>query len=154
VLIRGRTLYAANVGDSRALLISEDQKVLQLTIDQLPDDPVEMRRIQKAGGRVQPILNQINGKFTGPNRMFLATEDIPGLVVSRTIGDYKAHQAGIISQPEIFEINVHPEDQTLVIGSEAVFQYLSNEDIAKIVEEFYEANSAEKAANSIVARAT
>ena len=42
--------------------------------------------------------------------MFLPNIDVPGLEVSRTIGDYKAHTAGIIAKPEIFEINVHPED--------------------------------------------
>ena len=72
VVLKGRHLYASNVGDSRAILITAQSEVFQLTKDQKPDDPVEMARIKSCGGRVKPLCSQINGKFIGPNRVWLA----------------------------------------------------------------------------------
>ena len=62
-----------------------------------------MKRIVNAGGRVQPLKSQINGKFCGPNRVWLAKEDVPGLAMSRSLGDYVAHSVGVIAEPIVKE---------------------------------------------------
>jgi serine/threonine protein phosphatase PrpC len=72
VVMKGRTLYASNVGDSRVIMITAQKEVYQLTKDQKPDDPEEMARILNCGGRVKPLCSQINGKHIGPNRVWLA----------------------------------------------------------------------------------
>ena len=51
-LLKGRSLYTANSGDSRAILINKQGKVAAITEDQKPDDREEMKRIVNAGGRV------------------------------------------------------------------------------------------------------
>jgi hypothetical protein len=38
----------------------------------------------------------------GPHRVWLKNENIPGLAMSRSFGDYVAHQVGVSSEPEIF----------------------------------------------------
>jgi hypothetical protein len=44
------------------------------------------------------------GEFVGPHRVWLANRNTPGLAMSRSIGDYKAHEAGVIAEPEV---NMH-----------------------------------------------
>ena len=52
-LIINDTLYAINLGDSRALLSSNNGQTLrQITRDHKPNDPIEKERIENAGGQV------------------------------------------------------------------------------------------------------
>ena len=52
-LIINDTLYAINLGDSRALFSSNNGQILrQITRDHKPDDPIEKNRIENAGGQV------------------------------------------------------------------------------------------------------
>ena len=62
-----------------------------------------MLRIVRAGGRVHPSKDSM-GEFVGPHRVWLANRNTPGLAMSRSIGDYKAHEAGVIAEPEV---NMH-----------------------------------------------
>ena len=53
ILIINDTLYAINLGDSRALLSSNNGQTLrQITRDHKPNDPIEKERIENAGGQV------------------------------------------------------------------------------------------------------
>ena len=60
MLIINDILYAINLGDSRALLSIDSGKTLrQITRDHKPNDPIEKKRIEKAGGKVY-YANKIN----------------------------------------------------------------------------------------------
>ena len=53
ILIINNTLYAINLGDSRALLSSNSGQTLrQITRDHKPEDPIEKERIENAGANV------------------------------------------------------------------------------------------------------
>ena len=53
VMTIDRTVYIVNVGDSRALLSTEQGKnTIQLTKDHRPNDPAERKRIMQAGGKI------------------------------------------------------------------------------------------------------
>ncbi len=77
VLFQENSLYVANTGDSRAILISEkpgklvdildDWEVVNLSRDHKPEIPSEKSRIEKNGGRVD-AFRDINGKVLGPYR--------------------------------------------------------------------------------------
>ncbi|KRY14821.1 putative protein phosphatase 2C F42G9.1, partial [Trichinella patagoniensis] len=69
-LVVNKTLYVANVGDSRCVLC-RDGKAIDLSVDHKPEDEIETDRIQKAGGQ---ITN--DGRVNG------------GLNLSRAIGDH------------------------------------------------------------------
>lgn len=114
-----------------------------------------MARIKKAGGAVKPLRSKINGKFIGPDRVWLSDSvNVPGLAMSRSIGDYLAHTAGVTAEPEVTEYALQPDDLILVIGSDGLFEFLSNEEIAYIVTDFYNMGQAEAAANAVVSLAS
>ena len=77
-------------------------------------------------------------------------ENIPGLAMSRSFGDHAAVEVGVISEPEILEMNLVEDDKFIVIASDGVWEFLSNEEVVKIVEPFYKTNSAEKAADALI----
>ena len=52
-LITADSIYCANSGDSRAILVSKTGKVTELSQDHKPDDPGEMKRIKQGGGFVE-----------------------------------------------------------------------------------------------------
>ena len=79
---------------------------------------------------------------------------MPGLEMSRSIGDYLAHTAGVIAEPEVTEYSLWPDDLILVVGTDGLFEFLSNNEIAKIVSEYYPSDHAEAAANSLVSAAS
>jgi len=57
--------------------------------------------------------------------------------MSRSIGDYKAHSVGVIAEPVVTDYLLRPDDNIIVIGSDGVFEFLANEEIAAIVYPFY-----------------
>lgn len=53
VFIYNGMCYVANLGDSRAVLVSENgQKCYQITKDHKPSNPSEQKRIIEAGGKI------------------------------------------------------------------------------------------------------
>ena len=52
VAIRNGRYYAANAGDSRAILVKASGEVVELSKDHKPNDPDERRRVEAAGGVV------------------------------------------------------------------------------------------------------
>jgi|TARA_B110000285_G_scaffold227968_1_gene290163 serine/threonine protein phosphatase PrpC len=77
-------------------------------------------------------------------------ESFPGLAMSRSLGDAVAHTVGVSSIPEVKSFLVGVDDKFIVIGSDGVWEFLTNENIAEIVFPFYKLNQPETAANEIV----
>jgi serine/threonine protein phosphatase PrpC len=129
-------LYVANIGDSRCVLcrkVGEDKfEALPLSIDQKPENPKEKERILQAGGRVEPLPGP-PGEDCGPPRVWLAEADIPGLAMSRSIGDEISQRVGVISVPEIVEHDIKNNDVMIVWASDGVWEFLSNENACDIL---------------------
>ena len=150
VLIKGSVLYCANVGDSRALVARQMNDSssstssgrhwmsIALSRDHKPDDKVESARIVQCNGRVESYQDE-NGNPVGPSRVWLKNQDLPGLAMSRSLGDAVAASVGVIPDPEILEFLLTPEDKFIVIGSDGVFEFLSNEEVVKIGVPFWKA---------------
>ena len=76
-------------------------KPCSVTEDHKPDLPSEQKRIERMGGRVWAMT--YDDGVDGPPRVWLKDQELPGLAMSRSIGDEVAKRAGVISNPEIFE---------------------------------------------------
>ena len=56
-------------------------------------------------------------------------ENIPGLAMSRSIGDNLVGCVGVIWEPEIFEFDLQFQDKFLIIASDGVWEFIENEEI-------------------------
>mmetsp|Transcript_32898 Transcript_32898/g.42282 ORF Transcript_32898/g.42282 Transcript_32898/m.42282 type:complete len:153 (-) Transcript_32898:327-785(-) len=75
----------------------------RITIDHRPGDIEEKRRILEAGGRVFGI--SYDDGHEGPARLWLPTMDLPGLAVSRSLGDTIGKEfAGLSDNPDFMEV--------------------------------------------------
>lgn len=122
-------IYCANVGDSRAVLINNDPmsntlKLVEMSKDHKPLDHEERKRIQQHGGRVEPY-KMPNGASIGPARVWKESENVPGLMMSRSFGDKTGHECGIICTPEIRHQKLDSNCVALVLGSDGIFEMLS-----------------------------
>ena len=73
----------------------------------------------------------------GPLRVWHLNENIPGLAMSRSFGDGAAAEVGVIADPEILEMNLTEADKFIVIASDGVWEFLTNEEVVNIVMPHY-----------------
>ncbi|OMJ73986.1 hypothetical protein SteCoe_27197 [Stentor coeruleus] len=167
VLIKNDIIYSACVGHSRAVLGSyinrepllkithlEENKALaevrkrrgsklqkkvfytQLTRDHKPEINEEAQRIRENGGKVKRLLDY-EGNRIGPYRVWENDTNLPGLIMSRSIGDNVAKNIGVISTPDITSINIDwKNDLFLIVGSDGLWDAMANDDVVNFVE-FY-----------------
>jgi len=128
--IKENHLWLANSGDSRAIIVRKTPsgpglKAIDLTVDQKPDTPAEMKRILQMGGHVTPA--SANGS---PSRVW---HNLRGLAMARSIGDHAAATVGVIAEPEITEYDLVEDDYCLVIASDGVWEFLDSQTVADLV---------------------
>ena len=105
-----RILYVANVGDTRAVLGS-NEKAERLSFDHKCTVEKECERIRKSGGVI--IGNRLGGN----------------LAVTRALGDNCMREMGLISIPYLYRRVLRSNDKWLVIGSDGLYDVLSDSDV-------------------------
>ncbi len=95
-----------------------------------------------------------NGKPLGPNRVWMKTHNIPGLAMSRSIGDTVASEIGVISVPDIFEVELKEHDKILVVASDGIWGVLNNEKVMQVAGKYYKSNNADGACEALINEAT
>jgi len=145
------TLHVANIGDSRAVMARRNNsgqiEAIPMSKDQKPDDPEEKKRILDAGGRVAPLPG-LENEDCGPLRVWLAEVNVPGLAMSRSIGDGVCKDVGVTHIPEVISHEVQEEDLFAIWASDGVWEFLSNEEAVNIV--WANRNNIKTAANKLV----
>jgi len=135
-IVRGNHLTGVNIGDSRVIMGKEEggQMVpIDITFDHKPDSPKEKERILACGGRVFAV--EYDDGIDGPPRVWLGHMDVPGLAMSRSLGDVVAHSAGVISDPEFTEFDLDPNtDKFLVVATDGLWEFINNQETLEIVE--------------------
>jgi serine/threonine protein phosphatase PrpC len=140
--------YAANVGDSRAVMALKSNKLpsgghvaKNLTEDQKPDTPAEMRRIKKKGGFVSPPEEE----WGGPARVWLdANMTLPGLAMARSIGDHLVSAIGVCAEPEITQFEVKEDEcKFMVMASDGVWEFIESQPSVDIVQAFIDSSATE-----------
>lgn len=156
VLLVGSYVVCANVGDSRAIIGSStnllDWRVRPLSRDHKPDIPAEYERIVRSNGRVECYVDEY-GNAVGPKRVWKRHEDLPGLAMSRALGDKSAAEAGVVPVPEVVEDKVAADDKVLVLASDGVWEHMENVEVVTVVGELWERGNASEAAERLVAEA-
>ena len=145
-VLRGRTLYVCNVGDSRVILGKTasavggggrvsgggPMTVETISIDHKADIPAEKSRIEKCGGEVRCEI--VDDGEVGPARVFLRGSNIPGLAMSRSLGDTVSKTAGVISVPQTHTVYLESHHTVLVWASDGLWEFCSNAEVLDMVE--------------------
>jgi len=131
-LIDPERVYFLNVGDSRAILVSTEGRILLATKDHKPSDQTERQRIQEAGGTV--LIQRVNGS----------------LAVSRALGDFeyknnqnrRPDQQLVSPEPEItnhtrnLSTSSNKQDEQIafiVLACDGIWDVITNEELATYI---------------------
>lgn len=153
VLVRGRTIYVANAGDSRAVIAEKrgnELVAVDLSIDQTPFRDDELERVKMCGARVL-TLDQIEGLKDpdiqcwgteenddgDPPRLWVPSGMYPGTAFTRSIGDSIAETIGVVATPEIVAMDLTADHPFFVIASDGVFEFLPSQAVVDMVSNFY-----------------
>eukprot|EP01130_Rhizamoeba_saxonica_P017309 TRINITY_DN834_c0_g1_i2.p1 TRINITY_DN834_c0_g1~~TRINITY_DN834_c0_g1_i2.p1 ORF type:complete len:294 (-),score=88.71 TRINITY_DN834_c0_g1_i2:67-948(-) len=143
-IICDNILYTANVGDSEAILISEESGQVShelLTFPHKASDPDEKERIKNLGGHV--FFNRVFGS----------------LAVSRAFGDSRFKKPtssnNFVSHvPYISKKELQPSNLALVLACDGLWDVMSYDETAQLVKENFDNNKDPgEVANALVHKA-
>ncbi|KAI5072537.1 hypothetical protein GOP47_0012643 [Adiantum capillus-veneris] len=133
LLVKKKELVIANVGDSRAILVSRGEgaslRVEQLTVDFKPDLPGELERIRNCKGRVFALEDEPEVA-----RIWLPNENKPGLAMARALGDFCLKEYGLSAVPHVYHRQISEVDEFVVLATDGVWDVMSNEEVASVVD--------------------
>ncbi|CAF1158238.1 unnamed protein product, partial [Didymodactylos carnosus] len=125
-LIGTEKIYFMNVGDSRAILVSPDGKVVMETDDHKPDDPGEIERLQNVAE--SGVITQQDGDI----------KRVRGLAMTRVFGDFqiaKNIKEIVPADPEIIEFTRSKKSPVafIVLACDGIWDVITNEELALII---------------------
>ena len=154
-----------NVGDSRAIVGQEVRsgsgkngetralRALPLSRDQTPYRKDERVRVRKCGARIlsldqmeglEPISDDWGDVNLGeeideggdPPRVWSPNGEYPGTAFTRSLGDMIAEELGVYAEPEILSRDIIAQDKIIVIASDGVFEFLTNQSVIDMCAKF------------------
>ena len=145
-------IISANVGDSRAIkgqynIKTNNWDYIALTRDHKPSEKDEAERIKKSKGIIHPYIDD-DGNYAGPDRVW-KDDELPGLAMSRSFGDEIASSVGVFSEPEVKIFPFNEEDKFIVIASDGLWEYVTNEEVTDIVSEYFEKKDCDGAVSKL-----
>ncbi|XP_076945115.1 putative protein phosphatase 2C 9 [Bidens hawaiensis] len=133
ILIDGRKLWVANVGDSRAVL-SKNGQAIQMSVDHEPS--AERGSIENKGGFVSNMpgdVARVNGQ----------------LAVSRAFGD-KNLKNHLRSDPDVTNADIDANTEILILASDGLWKVVTNQEAVDIA---IKIRDPQKAAKELAAEA-
>jgi serine/threonine protein phosphatase PrpC/CRP-like cAMP-binding protein len=159
---RRNRITICNVGDSRAIIGKQSGRSLKafpLSRDQTPYRRDERARIRATGARILS-LDQIDGlepindhedssnndddlelgeeldEGGDPPRVWSPNGDYPGTAFTRSLGDAMAEDLGVFAEPEMLTREIKAEDRVIVIASDGIYEFLTNQSVVDICAKF------------------
>lgn len=134
----------------------EALKAYPLSRDQTPYRRDERARIRSTGARIlsldqleglEPILDDSQNQDDlelgeeldeggDPPRVWSPNGDYPGTAFTRSLGDAMAEELGVFAEPEMLTREIKPDDRILVIASDGIYEFLTNQSVIDICAKF------------------
>lgn len=57
-------------------------------------------------------------------------EPIPGLAMSRSLGDFIASELGVTAEPEVTRLNIGKEDRFIILASDGVWEFITSQAVS------------------------
>jgi len=138
VVLFGRRLFAANVGDSRVVLARKNGACLELTSDHKPSRPDEAARVRAAGGFIlhKRVMGELAITRAFGDKSFkmgikaMLEEDAEELGTGGMSDDAtKDLTAPLVSaEPEIASIVLSHDDEFLLLACDGLFDVFKSQD--------------------------
>jgi serine/threonine protein phosphatase PrpC len=135
-----RTILAANIGDSRAVLC-RNNKAWDLSRDHKPNDPDEKSRIESLGGSV--VWCGDTDKFGKPIEDQGIYRVNGNLALSRAIGD-RSERPHVTAEPEIISVPIEEGDQFIVVATDGLWDVMDSDDAVNYVNVLLESGVSRK----------
>ena len=71
-----------------------------------------------------------------PARVWLKEAALPGLAMSRSVGDTVGKAAGVISTPEITSHTLTDADRYLIIASDGLWEFIETDECIQLVQKW------------------
>lgn len=115
----------------------------------------EGHRIKSFGGKVE-AYKDVNGDPLGPLRIWVPDIEpaVPGLAMTRSIGDKVASQIGLIYKPEILEHRLTYNDKFIILATDGLWEFISSKKAVEIVGKHWQLGKIADACEELVTRAT
>jgi serine/threonine protein phosphatase PrpC/CRP-like cAMP-binding protein len=136
----------------------ESLKAYPLSRDQTPYRKDERARCKATGARILS-LDQLEGlepinegedsqndedlelgeeldEGGDPPRVWSPNGDYPGTAFTRSLGDAMAEELGVYAEPEMLNREIKPEDRMIVIASDGIYEFLTNQSVIDICAKF------------------
>uniref|UniRef100_A0A0A9FZD1 protein-serine/threonine phosphatase n=1 Tax=Arundo donax TaxID=35708 RepID=A0A0A9FZD1_ARUDO len=129
IVVDGKDMWIANVGDSRAVLC-ERGAANQLTVDHEPHTTNERQRIEKQGGFVTTFpgdVPRVNGQ----------------LAVARAFGD-QSLKAHLSSEPDIRHVPINSSIEFVILASDGLWKVMKNQEAVDLVKSIKDPQAAAK----------
>lgn len=118
VLVLGSTLHIAWLGDCQAMLFKPGATAPTFaTGKHSPSSPREAERLRSNGAEVRAHEG-------GDKRVYLPGKALPGLAMSRALGDFSVAVLGVTHEPDVHSVNLDGERQLLLLASDGVWEFL------------------------------
>ncbi|KAL3737014.1 hypothetical protein ACJRO7_025869 [Eucalyptus globulus] len=127
IVIDGKDLWVANIGDSRAV-VCERGSANQITVDHEPH--TERKRIEEQGGFVTLLpgdVPRVNGQ----------------LAVARAFGD-QSLKAHLTSEPDIRHVPIDSTIEFVILASDGLWKVISNQEAVDLVKPIKDPKAAAK----------
>ncbi|CAJ0609763.1 unnamed protein product [Cylicocyclus nassatus] len=124
IMEANRYLSVINVGDSRAVACDLKNQMVSLSKDHKPNDPIERKRIENAGGYV----SFENGTYR-----------VQGiLAVSRSFGDTMLKRLGVLTvNPDVLRIDLGTDPlKFLIVGTDGFWDVVSSQEAVKLANDY------------------
>merc|ERR1712238_34442 len=152
--VLGKATQPNGYGQRQAL------KAFPLSRDQTPYRKDERIRIRKTGARILSLdqlegLEPINDRDDDSNntdkdielgeeldeggdppRVWSPNGDYPGTAFTRSLGDSMAEALGVFAEPEMLTRDFKPDDRMIIIASDGIFEFLTNQSVVDICAKF------------------
>lgn len=150
VVIRGRHMYVAHVGDSAVVVGEKDDpkmglEALEITQDHKPELPKEKERIEQLGGSVvkKSGVNRVVWKrprltHNGPVRRSTVIDQIPFLAVARALGDlwsydFYSGEFVVSPEPDTTVLTLDPKrHRYIILGSDGLWNMMPPRDAVRM----------------------
>lgn len=120
-LIGSEMIYLINIGDSRAIIISNDGTVLAHTEDHKPDNPHEQERIHEAGGRISKSC--IGDVLRVENH----------LAMTRVLGDFSMDKQIVPPLPDIIQYPRNSLASFVILACDGIWDVMTNDEVALFI---------------------